>query len=123
MRRKHILNEHQIRSIVMKTVNDVLNEAFPSKKIEAIALDKVRKLGEYGIISIKNAPEKFGGYIEIEKNTFYDYYSIGWHFNYGCPRDSKKLYTPEDVIKFLKDNNVNLYSFVSTVNPDLTNGL
>lgn len=123
MRRNNRLTEQQIRHRVMKEVYDFLNEHFPADDIEKQALDKVRKLGEFGIIEIKNAPAKFKGYLEIENNTYNNYYVVGWNFNYGCPRSAERFRKPEEVIKFLKDNGINLSSLVKTVNPDLTNGL
>lgn len=123
MRRNNRLTEQQIRHRVMREVYDFLNEHFPADDIEQQALDKVRKLGEFGIIKIKYAPAKFNGYLEIENNIYNNYYVVGWNFNYGCPRNAQRFRNPEGVIKFLKDNGIDLSSLVETVNPDLTNGL
>lgn len=93
------------------------------QELEEEIVEKLEKLGEYGIIEIKNAPSRFKGYIQICKSLYRKAYHIGWDFNYGCPRDGIVFRSPQGVISFLIDNGVSLFSLKSTRDPSLTNGL
>ena len=90
---------------------------------ELYAKEQIQKLGEYNVIEIKNAPPRFQRYIKIEKNIYHDFYEVGWDFNYGYPRKTERFQDPIEVVHFLKNNNIDLYSLKVTINPFLTNGL
>ena len=94
-----------------------------SMELERQATEKMRNLGSYGIIEVRNAPSRFNRYLRIEKNESRNTYAVCWDYNFGFPAKSVKFDTPEEVVAYLKENNVDLSSLQTTVDPLLTNGL
>ena len=90
--------------------------------MEKKILERLNNLGSYGVIAIKRVPN-FGGLIEITKNIYHDYFVIGWDFNYGMARKGVRCNSAEEVLEFIKTNNINLYSVFYACDPCLTNGL
>ena len=87
------------------------------------AIKVINSLGNYGVIHIKAVPTEFMGLIEISKNLFDNTWCVGWNFNYGCPQNSKRFNTAEEVVSFLVENKIPIKNLFIKSDPCLFNGL
>ena len=89
-------------------------------KTEQNAISAINSLTEWTTITIGNLPRKFdGGYVEISRISAF----IIYHHRYQCGTPLGRFNTAEEVVKYLKDNNISIESLKSECPPCLFNGL
>ena len=84
---------------------------------------EINSLGEYGRISFEDAAPFPFDYLVIERNSYYDCFTIGWDYNYGCARQCRSFKTAKEAVEFLKEKKINLHKWKRGCDPCLFNGL
>ena len=89
-------------------------------KTEQNAISAINSLTEWTTITIGNLPSKFdGGYVEISRIGAF----IIYHHRYQSGTALGRFNTAEEVIEYLKDNNISIESLKPECPPCLFNGL
>ena len=89
-------------------------------KTEQNAISAINSLTEWTTISIGNLPSKFNGvYVEISRISAF----IIYHHRYQSGTPLGRFNTAEEVVKYLKDNNIPIESLQAECPPCLFNGL
>ena len=89
-------------------------------KTEQNAISAINSLTEWTTITIGNLPSKFnGGYVEISRIGAF----IIYHHRYQSGTPLGRFNTAEEVVEYLKDNNISIESLKAECPPCLFNGL